>query len=476
MSPIAWILISVGIALILGTITILRWNRLLEKLKDWEKKRQKKRASTLPSQTSDTPKAPTREMEIAFLTVNLILFTVEIIALLVTGSAKSSELDTSKISWSWGWFYFFLHILWFLKSFDTVKNDEIGAIEFFGKLLKNVPSGPVFVPWPFFKVIREKKLVMQIEFPNEPEKVWKGDDDKIEAGFVPPIRITHADYKTAMYFDEKVGVDVDPPQIPSLTLDELDKRTGTAKAAYESDPLHGRLVSEVSGYVRLRVNDLVRFKGMTESIEDAAHQIQDTVVAALQDIVALLTPAHANANKMRISSLLRRRVEVMVGEKAKPGETDGDRRKRAWGISVEDVDVKLFDWRKRVNTSIADANAAGFLKRKRITDSEGVKEEKINHGKGDAGAAREVFAANAAGVRMLSEEIAQGSGELAARLQTMERVASESEFMVLPNDSIFGTGMGIAEAIQQRRKTETPDKSVPSPSVPPSTPTTPPKK
>ncbi len=354
----------------------------------------------------------------------------------------------SNSEWNWGAFIFFSSFVWLILSFGIVRENQIGARSLFGRFIDNVSSGPVLVPFPFYRLLVEKKTAVQVEVPDEPENVWKGDDDKKPDDKVPPIRITHGDRETAKYFSENPNLNnlENEPSVPFLQLPpEVQER-------YKKDPLHGRLVSEVNALVRFRINDLMAFKSNTKSLRDARRQIRDTVTVALQDILAGITPAHANEKKLLISLMVRRRVEELCGEVAKTGELPDAREARAWGISVEDVDIILFDWRQRVNISIADAGAAGFNAQTTITNAGAKKRERELIGAGEAEAERLLGRSRADALKMVAAEIsASPNGELVARLRTMEAVAEKSQLYVVPSEGITGAGITIAEVLNKGR-------------------------
>jgi len=380
-------------------------------------------------------------------------------------------------NWNWGAFIFFSSFLWLVLSFGIVRENQIGARSLFGKFIDTVSSGPALVPFPLYRLTVERKTVIQVEIPDEPENVWKGDDDKIPLGKMPPIRITHGDLETGKYFSPSPNLK-DLSGEPKQSFGELD---ADVQARYKRDPLHSRLVSEVNALVRFKINDLVAFRSNTESVRDAKRQIRDTVTAALQDILAEITPAHANEKKSLIAEMVRVRVEKLCGEKKKDHETEAERASRAWGISIEDVAIILFDWRQRLNQSIADAGAAGFNAQTTITDAEAQKRKKELLGAGDAEAERLLGRSRADALKMVAAEIsASPNGELVARLKTMEAVAEKSQLYVVPAEGITGAGITIAEVFNKGRSggglNPTPTPPLPAPQAPRTPPSSPQQK
>ena len=394
--------------------------------------------------------------------VGLVMLAVFLLSALGLSLFENTVLGQT---WNWGAFVFYLTILWLFLSLRIVRENQTGAILFFRKPITKAQSGIHFVPFLLYALETIQKTVIQFEIPAEPELVWKGDDDKLPKGMAPPVRITHAQLESAMFYRD------DLEDEPTKHFSEFSPEE---QAVLRSDTLHRkRLVSEASGIVRLLVRDYCKFLGTIESMEGkegAKKQIADTVVSTWQDVIAKLTPAEANMHKRRISKLVLKRVRQKCGEEAYEGESESERKEREWGIHVEDTELKPFDWRTTVNKAIAAASAAGMNKETTITDAEAEGEATVLIGRGVAESAFLLSQAKAKGVKVVADQIHDNpAGEIAARLLAMEEIAKKSPLTIVPTEGIFGPALGIAEAIKKGgpgSSRDTPESSTASPPTP----------
>ncbi len=79
--------------------------------------------------------------------------------------------------------------IFLVLSLAVVGADEVAGAFFYGKALKKLDSGLHIVPFGLMQVVRAPRTVQQFQCPDEPERVFKGDDrDQLPQGMVRAIR------------------------------------------------------------------------------------------------------------------------------------------------------------------------------------------------------------------------------------------------------------------------------------------------
>jgi regulator of protease activity HflC (stomatin/prohibitin superfamily) len=259
------------------------------------------------------------------------------------------------MDWNWGWAAFFCELLYLAASFKIVGPTELGAILLFGNPIKAVGSGLVFAPLWILSLDKESRLVIQSEYPADPENVWKGDEDERPSDKFPPIRITHA------------------------------------KASdNDDDPINERMTTEVSFFVRYRIMDFIIFLTTIGSVAEAEKQIQDTLVATASQQLAKKTPAEALRDWADINAELKSAVDKL---------TD------SWGIKVEDSQMKAIDLGKTVNSALRDVPAEELAKKVTITKAEAEKRKMELEGEGKATAEKAFLVARAGGYQEVAKKL-----------------------------------------------------------------------
>ncbi|MFH0803541.1 MAG: SPFH domain-containing protein [Candidatus Tagabacteria bacterium] len=359
-----------------------------------------------------------------FLLVIGIVYIVFFLAEAVEIFFRRYEFNVIGFNWNWGWAVFFFQVLYTGFCLRTVGPTEWGALLFFGKPIKQLGPGLVFVPWPFCILVKETKLTIQLELPGEPEEVERADQDKPGQGKKIPIRITHASLESA----------IDPETKKPFT--------DTQKKAMADDPLNQRLTSEVSFIVRYKIKDFIKFLSTIGSAKEASRQISDTVVLTGQTELAKLTPAQTLTRLKIVSRTIRNSVDYLVGEIPDP---DTQKQKDPWGIDVEDASIKLIDTGRRVNVSIADATAAGFEKTAVIQKADGERERLIREGAGVATARRLLLEAEAKGTEALAKASESDAGKLVVQLQTIKTALEKSQYSILAGSDLASAIAAIHE-------------------------------
>ena len=216
-----------------------------------------------------------------------------------------------------------------ISSVKVVGEQQIGALIVWGKILLSLDSGPVIAPFPL-RVRRLPKNVIQIEFGTRTEAAdVKAAERDVSVIYGEPFRVT---FGTASLLTE--------PE----------------KIRYKGDPLIGRLTFDPHVVTRFQIRDPVAFINEIGDIEQAQEQIREAAKGAIQAYAGTHTPAHMIEGIDEVNTLLTKRVEILIGEKA---DDDGTLRP-SWGIDFRSASVTSAGLPKRVNQSMADRGEAAF--------------------------------------------------------------------------------------------------------------------
>lgn len=267
---------------------------------------------------------------------------------------------------SWGFFEVFpyLVLLHFVLSFRTVGPTQLGAVLFFGEPIQEVGSGPKIVPFFSCSLVKETRLVIQDQFPGDPEQIDKRDVDVPEEGKVAPIRVP------------------------------------TGEGTGSDDPIDRRMTLEVTLLSRYRIEkgQFIIFLTTIGSTTEARRQIRDTVEAFLKIEFAKRSPMQILADLADINKILREAVEK---------DTD------SWGIQVENVQLVDNDLGKKVNQSLRDVPSALLQKKVTVTNAEAEKRKLVLEGEGVADARQKFLFAEADGRQAFLEAEAIGFERMA---------------------------------------------------------------
>ena len=251
---------------------------------------------------------------------------------------------------SWFWLGFWMLAAYIVLSFRIIDYDQIGARFFLGHPWKESgPGGWHFIP----PLISWGRLfttnAIQLELPN-PEKVQKANQDNLAQGKEAPIRTTQAETASAVYWyeDEKTH---------QWTSKKFADHDAKERAAIRADPLNLRLTTEPVVIVRWRLRrkdnaeTLFQFIKNIGSVEEANKQIEDTVVSTLRTLFAKVTAGNALSAMALFSQEIRKRVEILIGEKGKNGRAIKNA-ETSWSIDLLDVQIKEIDPGETVNNSL----------------------------------------------------------------------------------------------------------------------------
>jgi len=309
----------------------------------------------------------------------------------------------------------YAEILYSLSSLRTIDAKELGALLLFGRPIEELRAGLVFAPWLICSVVKTTALVIQDQYPGDPEKVDKTGDSVVAEGKVPPIRVTHA-----------------------------------APKSETSDPINRRMTTEVSiiSRVQIKRGHYITFLTTIGSVNEMRRQIRDTVEGAVKKEFALRTPSETLKDLVDIDQILKSKVVKLTKD---------------WGIKVDDVQIIDLDLGKTVNEALRDVPAARLKKEKKITEAEAEEERLTREGRGKASAEKDLLTARAEGEKLLLEAQAIGAkklaevagtteGQVVLWLDMMRTGFEKSQHTIIPGGELFSAVAGI-NAILEKTKT-----------------------
>lgn len=340
--------------------------------------------------------------------------------------------------------------LYTIASFRVVGPQELGAVLLFGKPLYEVSPGLVFVPFGICQLVKESALVIEAEFPADPEKIDKsGDDTRRDPNLVQPIRV------------------------PTASPQSVDAAHQNQLARYEHDSLNHRMVTEVRFYTRYQIYRgwFIQFLQTIGSLEEANRQLRDTSEGILKVEFSKRTPPMIVAEQAEINDAMLEAAEILVGEKPRPGITfDPNAR---WALNIRDMRITDIDFSKSVHESLRNVPVAAATKQKTIIDAEAALEKKrreavgenvfeTEKGAGLASARQAYLAAEAVGLEAIAKSARTKAGKEALRYKTTEAAIKDNTKVVITPPGGIGNILGAAAAVQETLREEK------KPAVPPS--------
>ena len=308
------------------------------------------------------------------------------------------------IEFDYGWMAFFGQLFYLIISLKQVGPKELGAILFFGKPINEVESGLVFVPMGICSLVKETALIIQEQYPDDPEKVWKGDSEKmpLDGTFVPPIRITH--------------------------------KAGTEEES-KIDPLHKRMTTEVSIIVRYKIKkgQYITFLQTIGDTSEARRQIRDTIVATARKEFARKTPATTLEEWEKVDDLLKKDTIELV---------------ESWGVEVDDVRMEDIDLGKTVNTSLRNIPDSVMKKEVIKTNADAEEYKRTHEGIGTAEARRIFLEAEAIGYQKIAKELGITDGAFIIGMETAKAALEKSKYSIVSGSDGMKDIFSMAATIQ----------------------------
>ncbi|MDP3763836.1 MAG: hypothetical protein Q8Q92_04350 [bacterium] len=215
----------------------------------------------------------------------------------------------------------------------------------------------------------------------------------------------------------------------------------TKKNALGEDSLHAPLTSEIAVVVEwyLEGSDREAVENFIQNIEpeegrsreeEVRKRMEDMVARALQEFLGPVTLGQARDMIPFFSTLIKERLEILVGEKKDPNSTVAN--DKPWGTHVRDAYIKSIHPGRRVNEARADAAASVSRKHATIRDAEGKaqatrvqaaadKDAEINKGEGEAGR-----------ISAMAAVMTDDNARFVAALDVAEQVLPKANTIIVP--------------------------------------------
>jgi regulator of protease activity HflC (stomatin/prohibitin superfamily) len=340
---------------------------------------------------------------VTVVSVYLILFLCEYFVL----SNHSYKIFDSK--YNIGLVVFLLQVLYTIDSLKSIGPTELGALLVFGRPVKELRSGLVFIPTGICSLKTETRLVVQDELPADPEKIFRPKEDeseiKIPKGFKPPIRITFAYRK-----------------------------------GEDSDPLNNRITAEVVPVIRWKIIDYLKFLAKIGSKEEARRQMEDAAVENLLENLAKITPSDALKNLEKPNKELKKALEMAVED---------------WGIELRGAKIKSINFNRELNEAITEIPKADLKREATILTAKGEKKKRELEGKGAGAAEKAVLSGRTKGLVDMAEKLGVKPELVLSALTAQSITDSESNKVIIAGSKGFADIAAMAGAIGETVKGET---------------------
>lgn len=321
-----------------------------------------------------------------------------------------------------------------------------GGVIFFGNLLPNVvDSGPTIVPFLIGRLELLPRGIIQMELPDEPEKVWSGTDRdghelpipaQLPEGMKLPIRVTFED---------------DDPE-----NDPLGPNRIIAPGSRDNDPLRKRVVVKVVVIVRFIITDPLRFLQTFGSLSEAKKQLEDMTIAETLAALQVGTYARALANMDGISRLITEAIRARI--------TDSNGSEEQWGFALRPVQIKNFSSGKELNVALQNIStgradgvaekvkAEGQAEATRIK-ARAEREKLEQEGAGRAKAEQLLLTAKAKGAKAMAKELGVKEGEVVLALQMLETGLKSGNQLIISGNNGLGDLVSMAKAVIAAKET-----------------------
>jgi regulator of protease activity HflC (stomatin/prohibitin superfamily) len=350
-------------------------------------------------------------MKKVFIIINALLGVLDVCLILMKLSIDSQNL------WNWGWTIASMQMVYLVLSLRVVGPTELGGVLFFGKPIRSVSSGLVLVPFLICSLRKDTALVIQMQIPGEPEKIFRqkeGESEAVPEGMVLPVRILTGSAKIAK------------------------DRHSTHYPLVDGDPLNDTMTLEVSAIARGAIEDYILFLRTIGDLDKAKQQIRDTLEILLNSEFVTRTPALIRLHWDEINQKFQTAVDKLV---------------RSWGMRMDEgTKMVSIDPTHTINKSLRDRLDARIKKETAITTAQGTADAERLTGKGKADARQSWLEAEAAGKTKLAEVAKSEEGKYALAIEAAQKMAEASKHTILQSGGdggLLGLAAGAAEALKK---------------------------
>lgn len=304
--------------------------------------------------------------------------------------------------WNWGWVIFFTQTLYTIFSFKIVGPTELAAILFFGRPIKSVSSGLIFVPLGICQLAKETRLTIQDEIPADPEHIFRGDG-ATPPNMFPPIRIP---------FNDRPEGD---------------------------DPLSRRITAEIVPVIRWRIKDYICFLTTIGSRQEAKRQMEDATVGLCMRELPHKTVAEALIGLKDFNIELQKTIEEMVEK---------------WGIHTETAQIKQINFHHALNDSISSVPEAEFKAKATVKTAEAEKKKRSLEGAGSGAAEKAILDGRTEGIENMAKKLSIASS-IILNAETARAITNNpGQKTVITGVKGFSDLIGIATGIEKTLKDE----------------------
>lgn len=279
---------------------------------------------------------------------------------------------------TWGGLLLTLQLGHLALSFQSVNRNEIGGILFYGKAVKEVDAGIVFVPLGLLQLVTLPVYPIQVQFPGDPEKIFKGSDEEY--------------FKLSEEERKKVAL-----PIRALSGEPQD-------GARPTSILETQMTLEVNFYVRWTIEHFWVFLTRIGSIEEANRQLRDSGERVVVQAVSSRTPGTVVKELPQINTQLEEALEAITEDA---------------GVRIDEAAMLAPDLTHGVNQAMRDTVTEKAKAAQRIIGAE-------------AKARETVLAAEADEVRLTRE----GKGAAAAKEAELKALAKGAKALGLSADQV----------------------------------------
>lgn len=266
-----------------------------------------------------------------------------------------------EVEWNVGYLMWTLGAFLLVTRVSVVGPENMMGIEVLGIPTIVVSGAPVIIVPVVMQALVFSRGTIQMELPDEPENIYRNEDKgPVPEGKVPPIRITFAEGKTTA---------------PNLDTD---------------DPLNRRLTTEVSAFVRFRIERFWDFYVRIGDTVEARKQLADMTISDMQERLAQLTVAQT---LLQLETLNEAFDELIRNNT------------QHWGIELIDARIKLLGLSHKLNESIQSISENTAKKQATILTAEGEERKRTLEGQGAANAVGAEILARAEAMKTMAGDL-----------------------------------------------------------------------
>ncbi len=311
-----------------------------------------------------------------------------------------------------------LAVMFVVLSINQVDVDEIAGALCYGKALKRLKAGPQFAPFLLMQIKKEGRTVREFQCPDEPENVFKGQDDQplTREGMSRPIRV-------------------------------ITKAPEPGKGSTEIlDTQMTLVISFVFQYV---VSDILNFRANFGTDEVVRIQLRDIGEVTVAEDATMKTTSEF----IRGLKELNERLVVQVQERFQNS-----------GITILSARLISPDVSHDVSKELANIAAARAKAEQKVITAGAERAEFLLHGEGKAGAEKSMLVARAEGSQELMKAL-KIDGNAVIASEAVRALSDKTDVLVVGAEGgmrdVMGLVKGAQSALGSARPTK-PAKGVPA--------------